>query len=139
MKRTFILLCLPVTAIIGFFFMSLQDKGAWVAPEEAERLQNPLAGEKAGAKGENTFAFNCERCHGISGKGDGVDGATLDPKPSDLTSERVQKQSDGAIFWKISTGRGEMKSFKKELDEKDRWRLVNYIRQLAGNKGRGEK
>ena len=53
------------------------------------------------------------------------------PKPANWTSEAVQKEADGELFWKISNGRGAMPPWK-HLPEKDRWELVNYIRSLKG-------
>jgi mono/diheme cytochrome c family protein len=41
----------------------------------------------------------------------------------------VQSETDGELFWKISTGRGAMPPWK-HLPEKDRWEIVNYIRTL---------
>jgi len=75
--------------------------------------------------------INCASCHGAMGKGDGVASAGLSPKPADWTSKTVQAESDGEIFWKISTGRGAMPSWK-HLPEAERWALVRYIRSLAG-------
>jgi len=34
-------------------------------------------------------------------KGDGAGSIALDPKPANLTSNKVQDQVDGEIFWKI--------------------------------------
>jgi len=70
-------------------------------------------------------------CHGAKGKGDGPAAVALNPKPADWTSPAVQAESDGEIFWKISTGRGAMPSWSF-LPETDRWALVRYIRSLGG-------
>ena len=66
---------------------------------------------------------------GAKGKGDGAAAVALNPKPADWTSKRVQDESDGELFWKISTGRGAMPAWK-HLPEKDRWALVQYLRTL---------
>ena len=55
----------------------------------------------------------------------------LNPKPADWTSKRVQDEPDGEIFWKVTTGRGAMPSWR-HLPENDRWAVVRYIRTLAG-------
>ena len=72
----------------------------------------------------------CFVCHGPKGKGDGMAGAGLTPKPTNLTTEEFQSQSDGAIFWKITEGRAPMASYKTSIPEKKRWEIVNYIRTL---------
>ena len=72
----------------------------------------------------------CVVCHGAKGKGDGVGGAGLTPKPTNLTSAEFQAQTDGAIFWKIQTGRSPMASYETSIPEKKRWEIINYIRTL---------
>ncbi|NJD23604.1 MAG: c-type cytochrome [Melioribacter sp.] len=103
----------------------------WKAPTYADKLKNPLAADaKAVKDGKNLFTTNCASCHGDKGDGNGPASATINPKPKNLTSKQVQEQSDGAIFWKITTGKPPMVSWQSALTEKQRWSLVNYIRQL---------
>jgi len=104
-------------------------QGPWVAPPEAKSLKNPVKGVGDAKKLVET---NCVTCHGASGHGDGPAAAALPPpKPANWTSDAVQKQSDGEIFWKITNGRGAMPPWK-HLPEKERWEIVNYIRTLKG-------
>jgi mono/diheme cytochrome c family protein len=105
---------------------------AWEAPAGEKGKKNPLPDDKATREmGEKVAKTNCVSCHGAKGKGDGAAAAALNPKPADWTSKKVQAESDGEIFWKISTGRGAMPSWKF-LPENDRWALVRYIRSLGG-------
>lgn len=107
-------------------------QGAWEAPAAEKAKQNPLPANAATiAQGKKAADVNCASCHGAKGKGDGAAAAALNPKPADWTSKKVQAESDGEIFWKISTGRGAMPSWKF-LPENDRWALVRYIRSLGG-------
>lgn len=76
------------------------------------------------------FKKFCIVCHGEQGTGDGPGGKAFSPKPANLTSEPVQKQMDGEIFWKISNGRNAMIKWDPIISEEDRWDLVNYIRTL---------
>lgn len=106
-----------------------QDK--WVAPASADKITNPLKGDIASiVSGQKTYKMLCIVCHGAKGKGDGMGGTGLKPKPADLTSEIFQSQSDGAIFWKIEQGRSPMPSYKTSIPEKKRWEIINYIRTL---------
>src|SRR5207302_852577 len=84
----------------------------------------------AGEQGRKVAQINCVTCHGAKGKGDGAAAVALNPKPADWTSKAVQDDTDGELFWKISTGRGAMPAWR-HLPEKDRWALVGYIRSLA--------
>ncbi len=118
---------------IGFFGMTnlVQAQTAWVAPSDADELKNPFANnEDAIKKGKKLYSQNCTICHGAKGKGDGMAGAALKPKPANFTLESIQSQSDGAIFWKLSEGRSPMAAFKGMLSEEQRWQLVTYIRTL---------
>ena len=117
-----------VTAVaVGAGVTASWAQGEWVAPADAKKLKNPVKGVGNAKKSVET---NCVSCHGASGKGDGVAAAALPPpKPADWTSDRVQKETDGELFWKITNGRGAMPPWK-HLPEKDRWDLVNYIRTL---------
>jgi mono/diheme cytochrome c family protein len=102
-------------------------QGPWEAPA-AEKAKKSPGGNIA--NGKKLAETNCISCHGASGKGDGVAAAALNPKPADWTSPKVQAESDGALFWKISNGRGPMPPWK-HLPEKDRWDLVAYVKSLG--------
>jgi mono/diheme cytochrome c family protein len=104
----------------------------WIAPKSADALKNPFKGDaQAAEQGKMFFTTICFVCHGNQGKGDGINAASLERKPANLTSRAVQRQSDGALFWKISEGNPPMLSFKDALSEEQRWQVVNYIRELA--------
>jgi mono/diheme cytochrome c family protein len=99
----------------------------WKAPAEARNMKNPVKGV---GNAKKNVEINCVSCHGPTGKGDGPAAAALPPpKPADWTSAKVQGQTDGELFWKITNGRGAMPPWK-HLPEKDRWEIVNYIRTL---------
>ena len=111
-------------------YVAIQQKKG-VAPASADKIVNPLKGDaNAAASGKKLYKAMCFVCHGPKGKGDGMGGAGLTPKPTDLTSEAVQSQTDGAIFWKIAEGRAPMAGYKTSIPEKKRWEIINYIRTL---------
>ncbi|ASO05818.1 MAG: cytochrome c [Cyclobacteriaceae bacterium] len=120
-------------AAIGFLFVGFntQAQEKWVAPASADKIVNPLKGDaNAADSGKRTYKMLCVVCHGAKGKGDGVGGAGLKPKPTDFTSAEVQAQTDGALFWKLEEGRSPMASYKTAIPEKKRWEIINYIRTL---------
>lgn len=107
------------------------QNNSWEVPEEAKKVENPLDSSKEIiAAGKNIFSQLCAVCHGGTGKGDGVTAASLNPKPANLAADTVQKQTDGTIYWKIKEGRPPMPSFKTQLNDKQAWALVTYIRSL---------
>ena len=137
---------LTIFSVFSFFLVmvyaksgvnkNLQSKesaaAVWKAPKSADSNKNPLAGNSEAAKdGKNLFQTYCVTCHGDKGEGNGPSAAGLNPKPADLASKQIQKQSDGALFWKITTGKPPMLSWKYTLSKKQRWQLVDYIRELA--------
>ena len=106
----------------------------WLAPPEADKLKNPFTGDiKSTEKGKVLYGIYCTPCHGEKGKGDGSASLSIKTKPADHTSPKIQKQSDGAIYWKLTEGRSslEMVSYKYALSDNERWYLVNYIRTLT--------
>jgi mono/diheme cytochrome c family protein len=99
----------------------VHDSG-WTAPTAAAARINPLAGrDRLAAGGKKLFGQRCVDCHGEDARGS-------DTAP-DLMSPEVQAQTDGALFWKISTGnsRSGMPSFSN-IPEAQRWQLVLFLR-----------
>ena len=101
-----------------------QPDPAWQVPDEASARSNPLATKpEAVAGGQKLFRRHCAECHGENGQGL--------KKAADFQLPIVQRQADGALFWKITNGNPDrgMPSFSR-LPELQRWQLVLYLRQL---------
>ena len=105
------------------------------SPAWADTIKNPLKNNvSSGAEGKKVYTQYCVICHGNKGKGDGPSVAGLQKHPADHTTAEFQKQSDGAIYWKIANGSNPMPAFKASLKQNQIWQLVNYIRTLSGTK-----
>ena len=119
---------LPVPA------QSIPVEGAAYIPG-AGAPANPVAVDETSiSNGSELYSINCAQCHGVNGKGDGVIGAALVYPPADLTSVRVVGLSDGAIFVTISAGiPGRMPNLNENLNVRQRWDVVNYIRAVIQN------
>lgn len=103
----------------------------WLAPESAKEISNPVESNKSSIKkGAAIFKTRCTVCHGNEGKGDGPGGKALNPKPANFSTDKVQSQTDGEIFWKITNGKGAMIKWEPILSEEERWQLVNFVRTL---------
>lgn len=114
--------------------MAIAQKSEWVAPDSAEKLENPLqASERIINAGNQIFQQLCAVCHGKNGKGDGITASTLQPKPANLHDNTIQSQSEGAIYWKIKEGRPPMPGFKSQLSDQQMWALVTFIKSLENN------
>lgn len=98
-------------------------------------LKNPLAGdfnEKILAVGQKKYDVYCAVCHGALGKGEGPVAAKMPIKPPALATDAMMiGYSDARIYHAIVDGKGVMSSYAYQLvDEKDRWAIVNYVRDL---------
>lgn len=101
-----------------------------------QELTNPVeANAETLAEGKEAFRIFCSDCHGIGGKGDGhLYTAKLFPaKPTSLVETYVQSKPDGEIFYVITYGSisGLMGAHGPMIPTDDRWKIVNYIRELG--------
>lgn len=105
------------------------------SPPSADAIVNPLKGNAdAIVEGKKIYTMYCVTCHGSKGKGDGIAAPGLSKPPADHTSDFVQKQTDGALFWIITEGNNPMPTYKTTLTETQRWQVVNFLRTLAKHK-----
>lgn len=127
-----LLLVIFVAIVISVAYAILQS-GPWIVPEEAKKVKNPLVpSESALAASRSTYLDKCSECHGDSGRGDGPQAKMYNSKPSDLTdASRLDNQTDGELFYKITHGHRPMPSFRKRLTDEQRWQLVLLIRALS--------
>ena len=128
MRKTPILM-LFVAFITTTGFTLFQTK-PWIVPADKAKTANTVKADAASiAAGKTLYGQHCASCHGKTGLGDGSKASTLETTPPDFSKAAVQGQSDGALFYKSSEGRGDMPSFKKKIpDQEDIWNLVNYMR-----------
>jgi mono/diheme cytochrome c family protein len=124
LRNSLVLICLIIC-------QASHAQSKWIAPADANNLKNPLAGNTAVLpEAKKTYSTMCVPCHGDKGKGNGPAAVALNPRPADHTSAVVQSQSDGALYWKLTNGRGAMQAYKLLLTDQQRWALINYIRTL---------
>jgi mono/diheme cytochrome c family protein len=108
---------------------SMSDK--WLSPAPSAAKKNPIAPtQQSIAAGQKIYSKTCAMCHGKSGDADGPAVIELNIHPAKLSDPQLAIESDGALFWKITTGKKPMPAYGKRLSETDRWHLVNYIRTL---------
>jgi mono/diheme cytochrome c family protein len=89
------------------------------------------------AHGKQLFQTSCAMCHGVEGKGDGVAGAGLNPKPRNLVEGKWKKGGTSlGLFDVLQNGiaGGSMASWKASIKKNDRWALVAFIRSITQNK-----
>ncbi|MFQ5737735.1 MAG: c-type cytochrome [Acidobacteriota bacterium] len=116
--------------LLGSSLLLAHGRTHWPVPEEAKKRQNPVAATPESIKqGAMLYRGNCQLCHGEKGDGKGPWVEKLPVSPANFTdAEMMRAMTDGEIFWKVSKGRHPMPSFEKQLSERQRWHLVNYLR-----------
>lgn len=145
MKNIIITLGVVTLTAVSFSFV-LPQEDPWKVPEKYEKLKNPVVADEASIKaGNELYVEHCRACHGTNGKGDGVKAESLTKTPPDFTSASFQKQTDGALLYKIYFGHKDMPGFKKRIPDNNdvidgtfgKTRgpgdLINYLRTLAKN------
>jgi mono/diheme cytochrome c family protein len=121
-----------LTVLIASALVALseeQSKEKWLSPAPSAAKKNPVAPtQESIAAGQKIYSKTCAMCHGKSGDADGRAVVELNIHPAKLSDSKLATESDGALFWKITTGKKPMPAYGKRLAETDRWHLVNYIR-----------
>lgn len=87
--------------------------------------------------GKKVFKAACVSCHGTEGKGDGIAGTALNPKPRNLVEGKWKKGGSSLELFntlQVGIAGGSMQGYKDSLSAKDRWALVQYIRSITENK-----
>jgi mono/diheme cytochrome c family protein len=125
MKKTTIY----IPALLLLFAAPLVMGQDWPVPTEEAEKANPLPYTLENVKsGKAIYTLNCKSCHGDPGKNNPL---ALVPLPVDIASERMQANTEGELFYKISNGKGVMPPFQSTLSEADRWMLVNLIENYS--------
>jgi mono/diheme cytochrome c family protein len=100
----------------------------WTVPEDKKgRLSTFPFSEETRKEGEKLYTVNCMSCHGNPGKGNYL---ALVPPPGDPATEKIQRNRDGEIFYKVTVGKGQMPSFRSVLTTDEIWKTVSYIRSF---------
>lgn len=103
-------------------------------------LRNPYKSEEVLDRGKEIYKVNCQVCHGEKGEGngyivereDGSDGPYGARPPAYAT--RLPQMTDGNIFYSITYGKGSMGGYASMVSPSDRWKVICYIKDLAGIK-----
>jgi mono/diheme cytochrome c family protein len=104
----------------------------WDVPDKYKTMKNETSGEDDDDIGKDLYSKHCKSCHGKEGFGDGTKAAELETAMRDMSTEEVQGQTDGELYYKGIIGRDEMPNFEKKIsDDEDRWMVINYLRTLA--------
>jgi hypothetical protein len=102
---------------------------------DPKKLANPLPISPAVIeRGRISYGFYCIHCHGSGFDGRATVGQSFYPLPTYLLGPKVQDQSDGELFHKISLGYKREPPLYDTVAAHDRWAVINYLRALAQGK-----
>ena len=77
------------------------------------------------------FNINCAICHGEKGAGNGpISTSGKIGGIANLTLDNYVKMADGTMFHSITYGKNNMGSYASQLERKQRWMVIKYIRTL---------
>lgn len=106
-------------------------KGTTSPPVNVAAYLNP--NQQMIDKGKTVYSTTCASCHGADGKGDGVAGATLNPKPRNFHDLNGWKNGPSLTGMYLTLEKGipntGMASFSN-LPPEDRLDIISYIRTL---------
>lgn len=131
-KKILFALLFGVGTLVFISFKSVTSiQEPWKAPADADSIKSPFPFTPQFIReGEKLYTALCVSCHGSNGLGDGHPGRyKIDP--ANFHSKKVTEQKDGALFWKLSKGRGNMPGYAAAFSEEKRWQLIAYIRQFG--------
>jgi mono/diheme cytochrome c family protein len=99
----------------------------------APRSPNPLKADADTLRGGmEHYRQMCVTCHGAPGVDPSEAGVGLNPPAPDLTLGRVQKRSDGELFWLVQNGvrMTGMPAFGPTHKDEEIWKIVAFLRRL---------
>jgi len=101
--------------------------------KQSATITSPITAMTAAemSEAQRLYNINCGVCHGEKGKANGplagkVGGIV------DLTLPAYTALSDGTIFHVITYGKNNMGSYASQLNRKQRWQVIKYVRTLQG-------
>ena len=132
-SRFYLSVAVLFTALIASALVALSEQQSkWSAPAAEAQKKNPVAANESSlAAGQKIYSKTCAKCHGKTGDADGPAVIELNIHPAKLSDPKLATESEGSLFWKITTGKKPMPAYGKRLSDTDRWNLVNYVRTLS--------
>jgi hypothetical protein len=93
----------------------------------------PSLNAKEYLEASRLYLVNCGICHGskLDGMGPLYNGGNgpFSAAPKNLMDKEMKDLSDGKMFHSITYGKGQMGSYASQLNTKQRWMIIHYIRE----------
>ncbi len=95
----------------------------------SERFPFPITRDVL-ARGQQRFDIYCAPCHDRLGNGDGMVVRRGFRRPPSYHIDRLRQVPDGYIYDVITNGFGAMPDYAAQIQPRDRWAVVAYVRAL---------
>ncbi len=104
-------------------------QGAAAYPDDVDTF--PFAvDDKVLARGKQRYEIFCSACHGLTGYGDGMIVRRGFRRAASFHDDRLRQAPVGHYFDAITNGWGVMPSYAPQIDARDRWAIIAYVRAL---------
>jgi mono/diheme cytochrome c family protein len=80
--------------------------------------------------GQKQYNISCAPCHGHTGYGDGMVVRRGFPRPPSYHTDQLRNATNDHFYDVITNGFGRMWSYADQVEPRDRWAVVAYIRTL---------
>lgn len=88
-------------------------------------------------EGERLYLVQCGICHGtkLDGNGPLYSSGKFAAMPANLLGEKYLAMSEGTMYHAILFGKNAMGSYASQLDTKQRWEVIAYIKKVQSENG----
>ena len=113
-----------------FAYTLKNDSAGYV---QSAAIKSPLSGDSVDMKeAERLYLIYCGICHGekLDGNGPlwkGGDGPYL-AAPKNFMDDAMKAMTEGTMFHSVTYGKGQMGSYASQLNTKQRWEVIAYIK-----------
>jgi mono/diheme cytochrome c family protein len=111
-----------------FPYTLAHDSNGYKMSAEVKNPVPELTGKELEEAGR-LFNINCAVCHGATGVANGPLSGRIGAI-ANLTLPQYVSMTDGTMFYSITYGKNNMGSYASQLDRKQRWSIIHYIRTL---------
>ena len=100
---------------------------------QSASIKNPIAAASVNMKeAERLYLVNCGICHGAKLDGNGPlwkDGnGPYSAAPKNFMDAAMKAMPEGTMFHSVTYGKGQMGSYASQLNVKQRWEVIAYIK-----------
>src|SRR6202023_316228 len=107
---------------------SLADDALFVA-KDSNSVPLPVTQELL-ERGEGRYKIFCTPCHGLQGDGNGMIVMRGMKRPPTFHQDRLRQSPNGYFYDVITNGFGAMYGCPAQVNPRDRWAIVAYVRAL---------